>query len=89
MMNNGHEEWCAWNTKGFGNTRPWCNCKSAEPEPEKPLTKRETFAMAAMQGMLACGASKYQATGKGFMDSVISESTKYADELLKALEADK
>ena len=63
------------------------HAKATVPEFIQPLTKREQFAMAAMQGMLACGASSYRDGTKGFVRSVTVKSTEYADALLKALEA--
>ena len=46
------------------------------------LTKRETFAMAAMQGFIAAGVN-----GMPSPDEVALLSENYADALLKALEA--
>ena len=44
------------------------------------LTKRETFAMAAMQGLLA---------GRGHGSWGVPDAVRYADDLLKALEETK
>ena len=58
------------------------------------LTKREMFAMAAMQGILANEASiergisaVLKGTAKGLASHVAGMSVEYADELLKQLES--
>jgi len=67
-----------------GNRIPAKN-RATVPEFIQPLTKREAFAMAAMQGM--CGNSNQQVCNTSFED-MTRAAVAMADLLLKALEAD-
>ena len=55
-------------------------------KPETGLTKREMFALSAMQGLMANASPKF---GGSASDSVAHTAVRYADELLKALEKTK
>ncbi len=88
---NPHKTNCASNGWPGGK----CDCGHAPDTPdihgftvisERPLTRREQFAMAAMQGMIACGASKYRDSVHSIVSSVASGSVNYADELIKELD---
>ena len=52
----------------------------------KGLTKRETFAMAAMQGLLSSASDEIGQWAHGGADNVAREAVSMADELLKELE---
>ena len=60
---------------------PWTARDLGNPEQVIGLTKRETFAMAAMQGILSCGNYTY-------VDAA-SDAVKHADALLAELERTK
>ena len=59
----------------------WVECKKGALH--NGLTKREMFAMAAMQGILSAEAQDYEYKDDG---SLIDSCVKYADLLLKRLE---